>query len=176
MSSSDSSFSVIDHVSMRPRVQSPWSEPLHPPPTLLHNASLVMLLGLGRLTLLLLSLLLGSLLSSSTASGSGTTSSRSGSTTARADVQEQVLDVLALKSLGEESGPDGLDVGNLGGRDQGVDLVGLRVTALVSLLVVPRKIRSRSHDQRKVYACAWGGGGRGRTVISTPSSARMRAA
>lgn len=27
--------------------------------------------------------------------------------------------------LGEERGPDGLDVGNIGGLDEGVDLVGL---------------------------------------------------
>ena len=28
--------------------------------------------------------------------------------------------------LGEKHGPDGLDLGDLGGGDQGVDLVGLR--------------------------------------------------
>jgi len=78
----------------------------------------------GRLTLLLL--LLGSLLSGTTSSRSTASSSRGSSgTTTGTDVQEQVLDVLALESLGEEGGPDRLDVGDLGGGDQRIDLVSL---------------------------------------------------
>ena len=96
-----------------------------------------------------LSLLLRSGLSVSAAS-SGTTSgsaSSGGSTAAGADVQEQVLDILALKSLssvrnyspcrpsianahlGEQGGPDGLNVLDLCGLDQALELVGLRELA-----------------------------------------------
>jgi hypothetical protein len=103
------------------------------------------------LLLLLLLFLLGSL--GVTTSG-GTTSGRasSGSTTAGANVRQKVLHVLALKSLlenhvsiiqhrlfpnfldrlpfeksylGEQRGPDGLDLGELSSLDQGLELVGL---------------------------------------------------
>jgi hypothetical protein len=107
--------------------------------------------------------------------GSTGTTSRWGSSsaTAGADVQEQVLNILALESLsnyqkpclvfsslwrahlGEESCPDGLDLLDLCGLDQRLELVGL---ALVSCC---------AHNGTQVFI---------RTVISTPSSARMRAA
>ena len=101
-----------------------------------------------------LSLLLRSGLSVSAAS-SGTTSgsaSSGGSTAAGADVQEQVLDILALKSLftyqfrvrnssvfvyahlGEQGRPDGLDLLDLCGLDEGLKLVGLFKLANVSAI------------------------------------------
>jgi hypothetical protein len=105
MSSSDSSFSVAQVSQM---------------------SNLFVLTPFDILTLLLLLLSSRGGLLGRTASRS-TTSSRSGSsgTTAGADVQEQVLDVLALEGLGEEGAPDGLDFRDLGGGDEGVELVGL---------------------------------------------------
>ena len=102
------------------------------------------------LSLLLLS---GSSVTGVTTGGtaSGSTSSR-GSTTAGADVQEQVLDILALKSLssvrnyspcrpsianahlGEQGRPDGLDLLDLCGLDEGLKLVGLFKLANVSAI------------------------------------------
>lgn len=92
-------------------------------------------LTLVRLLLSLLLLLLGgrSLLSSSGTASSSSTGSRSGGSTTRADVQEHVLEVLALEGLGEESAPDGLDVGDLGGGDERLELVGLEGGECVSL-------------------------------------------
>lgn len=82
-------------------------------------------MGCIQLTLFLLGLL-GRVSSSVAASGSSTTRSRSrGRTTAGSNVQEQLLDVLALEGLGEDGGPDGLDLGDLGGGDEGLELVGL---------------------------------------------------
>lgn len=102
---------------------------------------------------LLLGLLRGSLVSSTTSSGS-TTGGRGGTTTG-ADVHEKVLDILALESLytqssvrkskfqdiilnngariarmvgsylGEDGGPDGLNLLDLSGLDEGLELVGL---------------------------------------------------
>ena len=73
--------------------------------------------------------LLGLLLSGGVSGGSGTasgsTTSSGGGGATRADVKEEVLDVLALEGLGEERGPDGLNLGNLGGGDQSLELVGL---------------------------------------------------
>ena len=60
--------------------------------------------------------------------------------------------------LGEQGRPDGLDLLDLCGLDQGLELVGLGELA-------PAHLISHSHV-----------GGGDRTVISTPSSARMRAA
>jgi len=107
MSSSDSSFSA--------QVVSPH---VRPP-------------GLERKQRTLFLLLLSSRGSRITArSGSSTARSRrgcsSGGRRAGAGVQEHVLDILALECLGEERGPDGLDVGNLRRGDQGLELVGLR--------------------------------------------------
>jgi len=84
----------------------------------------------GWVTHLLLSLLLLFLLLlcslGGTSSGSTGTSSRGGSgTTTRANVQKKVLDVLALKSLGEEGSPYRLDVRDLCSTNEGVELVGL---------------------------------------------------
>lgn len=73
------------------------------------------------LFLLFLGLLGGSL-----TTGSSTTSSRgSGSTAARSDVGQEVLDIFALESASEELGPDRLNVRDVGGLDEGVKLVGL---------------------------------------------------
>ena len=80
---------------------------------------LVGLLG-GLLLLLLLGRGGGIATGGGTARGGG-----SGRAAAGADVRQQVLDVLALEGLGEQRRPDGLDVGDLGGLDQGLELVGL---------------------------------------------------
>jgi len=75
-----------------------------------------------------LSLLLLGLLSRGVARGSSSTTSSGGSgsgSTAGADVHQHVLDVLALEGLGEQSGPDGLDIGDLGGGDESLELLGL---------------------------------------------------
>lgn len=75
---------------------------------------------------LLLGLLLRRLGSGfTTGSGSAARSGGSSRTASGADVQQQVLDVLALERLGEELAPDGLDLGNLGGSDEGLEFVGL---------------------------------------------------
>lgn len=64
-----------------------------------------------------------------TGSGSGTTSSggTSGGGTATTDVGEHLLDVLALKSLGEERSVDLVDL-ELGSRGKGDELVGLEIS------------------------------------------------
>jgi hypothetical protein len=81
----------------------------------------------GLFLLLFLLFLLSRSSLSSTASSSGATCSRGSSrTTTGANVQEEILDILALESLGEESGPDGLDLSDTGGLDDGVQLVGLQ--------------------------------------------------
>jgi hypothetical protein len=97
----------------------------------------------GELTLDLLLLgssgLGGTAGSSSTASGRGSGGSASGT-----DVQQEVLDILALEGLGEEREPDGLDVGDLGSGDDGGELVGLfggsvSVLSSLSLSLSPRE-------------------------------------
>jgi hypothetical protein len=146
--------------------------------------------------LLLLSLLSGSLRGSVTTS-SGTASSGttgSGGSTGT-DVGQEVLDVLALEGLGEEGSPDGLDldVGSLG---EGDKLVGLcerkegrlemgdaksggkrQHSALSSLLrYVPSKrcvVAARAAEGEEEREEVREGE---RTVISIPSSARIRAA
>lgn len=75
--------------------------------------------------LTLLGLLLSGGVSGSSGTASGSTTSSGGGGTTRADVKEEVLDVLALEGLGEERGPDGLNLRNLGGGDQSLELVGL---------------------------------------------------
>jgi hypothetical protein len=65
---------------------------------------------------------------------------------------------IAIAHLGEQSCPDGLNLLDLGSLDQGLELVGLGELA-------PAHCVSHSHVD-----------GGDRTVISTPSSARMRAA
>jgi hypothetical protein len=78
--------------------------------------------------LLLLFFLLLSGSSSVTTSGGGSTASGSGSgSTSRADVGQEVLDVLALKSLGEDGSPDGLNFLDLGSSQESLELVGLYV-------------------------------------------------
>jgi hypothetical protein len=72
------------------------------------------------LLLLLLLLLSGGVLGRGSAAGSGSTASDGG--TATTDVGEELLDVLALEGLGEERGPDGLDL-NTSGLGEGGDLV-----------------------------------------------------
>lgn len=76
---------------------------------------------------LLLGLLSWSIGSSSvtTCGRSGTTSSSWGGTTTGSNVGQEVLDILTLEGLGEEGGPDGLDVRNFGGGDERLELVGL---------------------------------------------------
>jgi len=103
----------------------------------------------GQRTLLLL--LSGSSLVSSTTS-SGSTTGGGGSTATGTDVHEKVLDILALESLytiipsenrspgnerarvagiiggsylGEDGSPDGLNILDLSGLDEGLELVGL---------------------------------------------------
>lgn len=72
------------------------------------------------LTLLLL------LLSSSLSGGlSGTTGGGGSGGTSRANVGQELLDVLALESLGEDGSPDGLNFLDLGGTEEGLELVGL---------------------------------------------------
>lgn len=66
----------------------------------------------------------GSVAASSRGSSRRRSSNGSRSTTT-ANVGQQLLDVLALEGLSEQLGPDGLDVGDLGGLDQAVKLVGL---------------------------------------------------
>jgi len=77
---------------------------------------------------LLLLLLLGGLwgvLGGSGTTGSTTSSSwGGGSATTGSNVQEQLLDILALEGLGEERSPDGLNVGDLGSGDERLELVG----------------------------------------------------
>lgn len=80
-----------------------------------------------------LNLLLLLLLSSSlTTSGSTTGGGGSGGTTTGADVGQEVLDILALESLGEELGPDRLNIRDVGGLDESVDLVGLLFNEKIS--------------------------------------------
>lgn len=65
-----------------------------------------------------LSLLFLLLLSSSLAtSGSTTGGGGSGGTTTRADVGQEVLDILSIEGLGEELGPDRLNIRDVGGLD-----------------------------------------------------------
>lgn len=72
------------------------------------------------LTLLLL------LLSSSLGGGLGGTTSAGGSGGAtRANVGQELLDILALESLSEDGSPDGLDFLDLSGTEEGLELVGL---------------------------------------------------
>lgn len=80
---------------------------------------------MNAIRLTLLSLLLSRGVSGGSGTASGSTTSSGGGGTTRADVKEEVLDVLALEGLGEERGPDGLNLGNLGGSDQSLELVGL---------------------------------------------------
>ena len=72
------------------------------------------------LTLLLL------LLSSSLSGGlSGTTGGGGSGGTSGANVGQELLDGLALESLGEDGSPDGLNFRDLGGTEEGLELVGL---------------------------------------------------
>jgi hypothetical protein len=105
----------------------------------------------GLLLLLFLLLLSCGRSIGSTASGGGsTTGSRGSSAAAWANVQEQVLDILALKSLshtsetvpwrwivvsahlGEKGSPDGLDVLDLCGSDERLELVGSDLDTVIS--------------------------------------------
>ena len=76
------------------------------------------------LGLFLLGLLLGGGRGSTSGSGGGGRSS-AGGTDSGSDVGEEVLDVDALESLGEEAGPVGLHV-DLGGLQDGLDLLTLQ--------------------------------------------------
>jgi hypothetical protein len=78
------------------------------------------LIGLLLLLNLLLSLGLGGGVSS------GATSRGSGSGASGADVGQELLDVLTLEGPGEDGRPDGLNLLDLSGRDEGLDLVGLK--------------------------------------------------
>lgn len=68
--------------------------------------------------------------------------------------------------LGEEGSPDGLDIGDLGGTDEGLELVGL---CGIESAKGGSHVRNVGDAQVVVN-------GKTRTVISIPSSARMRAA
>jgi len=83
------------------------------------------------LLLLLLLLLLNSLSSGVATSGTTSGTTGSGGTTTGTDVHEEVLDVLALESLGEDGGPDGLDISDLSGGDEGLELVGGDLNAII---------------------------------------------
>ena len=107
-------------------------------------------LTIVRLLLSLLLLLLSSrgVSGSSVTTSRGATSSSSGGGTAGTDVQEHVLEVLAIKGLGEESAPDGLNIGDLGCGDERLELVGLEegkvlahVLAHCASTVLPKPMR-----------------------------------
>lgn len=105
---------------------------------------------------------------SSVAAGSGSgTAGRGTAGRGRApgpNIQEQVLDVLALEGLGEQRRPDGFNIGNACSLDERLYLVGLYFVGLSSAGV--RVCKDEEGRRRK-----------GRpTVISIPSSARMRVA
>ena len=111
MSSSDSSFSIGKHC--QPLRSCRWR-------CVLFKLTLNLLLSGGRV-------------SGTTSGGTSGTSGGGGGGTTRANVGQEVLDVLALEGLGEQRGPDGLNVGNLGGRDERLELVGL-FAKIVSML------------------------------------------
>lgn len=81
----------------------------------------------GRQLTLFLRLFLGGLIRGSATSSSTCTSSsrRRSSTTTRANVQQKLLDILALEGFGEEGAPNRLDIGDLGSGDDGLKFVGL---------------------------------------------------
>jgi len=94
-------------------------------------------LTIVRLLLSLLLLLLSSrgVGSSSVTTSRGATSSGGSRGTAGTDVQEHVLEVLAIEGLGKECAPDGLNIGDLGGGDERLKLVRLeRERLLVHVL------------------------------------------
>jgi hypothetical protein len=135
MSSSDSSFSGVGKlISKNARVSA-----------IFHGG------GCG-LTLLLLLLSGGGVRGTTSSRGSAT--SGGGGTTTGTDVHEEVLDVLALEGLGEESGPDGLNLGDLGGGDERLELVGLFakcVSRMFSGDNGPAMPRARAHSAM----CFW---------------------
>lgn len=79
---------------------------------------------LVRLLSLLFLLLLGSGGSGTTSSGTSSTSSTSGGSARLANVAQERLQVLTLKSLGKDVGPGGID-GDTSGLGQSLELVGL---------------------------------------------------
>lgn len=78
---------------------------------------------IGLLFGLLLLLLSGGSLGGTPSGGRGTSSGRGGAD--GADPSKQLLGVLTLESLGEESSPGGVNLG-VGGLDQGGDLLSLK--------------------------------------------------
>jgi hypothetical protein len=70
------------------------------------------------------------------------------------DRSEDIPNVLSLECVGKQLAPDGFHLGDAGGLEEGLELVGL---------------------QELAFACR-GLGSRGRTVITMPSSASIRAA
>ena len=121
MSSSDSSFSTIENGQHATPDAIPWRIACKE-----HTLGLLLLLARSRRRVTTS----GS--SSRGSSGGGSSGRRSSS----AGAHQHVLDVLALERFGEEVGPDGLDVRDLGGLDEGVKLVGLwpQSTAVSMLL------------------------------------------
>jgi hypothetical protein len=80
--------------------------------------------------------------------------------------------------LGEELSPDGLNL-ELGGRDDGVELVGLYcIQSQWTCSSLYCSVRNVSRKRECVFLLkkTWKGGGCAHTVISIPSSARIRAA
>lgn len=101
--------------------------------------------------LLLLNLLLGGggvVATGGSATSSGSAASDGG--TATTDVGEELLDVLALEGLGEETGPDGLDLDTGGGGKSG-DLVAGDLNTLVGELGLAKvlgRIRPDSYSSK----------------------------
>jgi hypothetical protein len=77
-----------------------------------------------------------------TGSGGSTASGSGSGSTSRADVGQEVLDVLALKSLGEDGSPDGLNFLDLGSSQESLELVGLYIPEQSALQVLSSPIRA----------------------------------
>lgn len=103
MSSSDSSFSIAES-----------DVSIHQPCVQVLEASI-------RTFFFLLFCCRSSLLGGSWSAASSRSSSSRTST--RADIQEQVLDILAFERFREELAPDRLDIDDFGGGDQGLEFV-----------------------------------------------------
>jgi hypothetical protein len=124
-----------------------------------------------RLLLLLLLLFSGGLLGGTT-SGSSSTTSSGGSSTSGSNVQEESSEVLASESLGVKGEPDGLNF-NTSSLDKGGELVSLKRGRRLEHAGFGKNFVMPSNGEKWAVAnsthCLL-------TVISIPSSWRMRAA